>query len=1099
MYYCFHLKSAKFSDMKKAVIIMAILIISRIATGQTLYTIGAGGSYATISAGYAACSGAQNYILEIRSDYVLEALPISLAANPATSVTIRPANGVTVNVVNSIAVNTIFSFTGGDNITIDGRQGGTGSPAFTIENTGNATTKYALLFSGGSTNNTIKYCTIKGSNTVAAASAVTGGVICFTSGTNNNNTIDNCIVTRSGANKPAVGILSYDGTNNNMLIITNCSFIDFTRYGIWASGNKNTGWTISNNKFYQTAAIIPAPAGVMAAVKIDNGGGYTLSGNNIGGRAGGNSPYTITGNGTSGFIGIYFSNSTTATTNTITQNTINDILITISASNGASPFCFTGINAAGAANYMIGGLTNSNTIGDMTGTTYKIAITAGAGISIGNGFSAINNEGTGTTTISYNNIGSIDLSGISKEYPYVNIIRNYNASGTITIDNNTIGNTVADNINMGGQFADVILNDWSSNTSTFTVTNNIVRNIYGSGSTSWLNLINNSSSQSPMTCTGNTITSISSSGSQNLVCINHAAPKTATISNNTINTITTTNAGSAFKVICLNESAGALNATINDNTIGTSSVNNISLAGNSEQYAIEILNGGTITCNNNVIQNVTFTSTGSSSVFWGIDIGSSSTKGTAILNATNNTIQDITTSSSHEYNESFSGIRIYSSSSGHVITNNSVRRISNINTTTCAHEINGIAIRSSGAGGGTVTKNLIVELYTSIVNGTVHGICDDISSGTWKFYNNAILISNTGQHWIEGMHIAGTDILYHNTVKLSGTTSGAVQTTALDFLYSTTITSKNNVFQNLITGGTLGNYAVMNSYGAGSTFTETNDYLEAADPNKIGYYFFGADKTFAGWNAMVVGATGNINGNSSPVTLDAIGQPPTGAPLAAAGANLSATVSDDRLSAIRPAAPYPGAYEPAISMPITLLLFDGYKNENSIKLNWVTATETNNDYFTVEKSTDGYLFETVGNVDGAGNSKETLNYTSVDYNPIDGFNYYRLKQTDFDGNFSYSNIIAVDYSKKKILADADVFPNPFTTGFFIDISGLNSTNIRIQIENLYGQLVFNCDNCSSDNGIVNVSLNTTIDSGYYVVKIKYNESIIVKKILKYKN
>ena len=1093
--------------MKKAInIVIAILFFSNIAYSQTTYTVGAGGTYTTIATAYANCSAAQNYIIEIRSDYVLEALPITLAANTATSVTIRPGTGVTVNLINAAAVNTIFAFTGGDNITIDGRQGGSGPSAFTIENTGNATTKYAFLFSGGSINNTIKYCSIKGSNTMATANSVVGGIICFTSGANNNNTIDNCTFTKSGANKPAVGILSYDATNNNLLTISNCSFIDFTRYGIWASGTKNTGWTISNNKFYQTAAIVPTavPVGVMAAIQINGGGGYTISGNNIGGRAGGISPFTVQpGIANSGFIGINFTGSTAATTNTIIQNTINDILIAITISNTTAPFCFTGINATGAANFNIGGSGNGNTIGDMTGTTYKIAITSGPGINIGSGFSAINNESQGTSIVSYNYVGSIDLSGISKEYPYVNIIRNYNA-GKITIDNNTIGNTFVNNINMGGQFADLIYNEWGNTASVLTVTNNTIQNVAHSGGTSWLNIINNygSISQCAMTCTGNIIKGINTTGGQRCICISHNATKTATISNNNINTITTTNTNGAFTGIYL--SSGVAVSEINNNTIGNSSSNNISIAGNTENYAIQIMNGGTVTCNNNVLQNLTFTNVGSSSVFWGIDIGSTSTLGTAVLSASNNVIQDITTSSSHEYNESLSGIRVYSSGSGHLIYNNTLQRFRNANTATCFHELNGIAIRSSGNGGGTVSKNLIIDLNTSIVNGTIHGICYEVgmyTAGIWNFYNNAMVLNNSGQNNIVGIYVYGTDasdrgVFYHNTVKLSGTISGGVQSAAMDLIMSP-ITLKNNVFQNLITGGTLGNYVIHNSIGAGSSVTEINDYLEAVDPSKIGYYNGGGNKNFATWNALVGGGAGNINGNTTPVVLDGIGQPPIGAPLQNTGTNLMVTVPDDRLGAVRPTTPYVGAYEPPVPLPIELINFIGYQIENAVKLSWQTLTEINNDYFTIEKSANGQKFETIAIIDGAGNSNTILNYFSYDRTPFSGMNYYRLKQTDFNGNSSYSETIAINFTVNSNQTEVGIFPNPFNNTITIDISSLNTEKINIEILNLLGKEIYRNQNITTTNGFVNLSLEGILKPGYYCLKIEYLNKTIIKKIVKY--
>jgi len=99
---------------------------------------------------------------------------------------------------------------------------------------------------------------------------------------------------------------------------------------------------------------------------------------------------------------------------------------------------------------------------------------------------------------------------------------------------------------------------------------------------------------------------------------------------------------------------------------------------------------------------------------------------------------------------------------------------------------------------------------------------------------------------------------------------------------------------------------------------------------------------------------------------------------------------------------------PPIGLPITLLYFKGkYENETNI-LFWSTASEINNDYFTIEKSYDGYVFNIVDHIEGAGYSLHQLYYEFHDTNVQPIITYYRLKQTDYDGKFEYSEIISVD-------------------------------------------------------------------------------------------
>lgn len=97
-----------------------------------------------------------------------------------------------------------------------------------------------------------------------------------------------------------------------------------------------------------------------------------------------------------------------------------------------------------------------------------------------------------------------------------------------------------------------------------------------------------------------------------------------------------------------------------------------------------------------------------------------------------------------------------------------------------------------------------------------------------------------------------------------------------------------------------------------------------------------------------------------------------------------------------------------VPLPISLINFKGEKYINENKLSWSTATEINNDYFTLERSTDGEKFEEVGVIDGSGTSNSTLNYNYLDKNFNRGVNYYRLRQTDYDRTTTYSSTIAID-------------------------------------------------------------------------------------------
>ncbi len=122
------------------------------------------------------------------------------------------------------------------------------------------------------------------------------------------------------------------------------------------------------------------------------------------------------------------------------------------------------------------------------------------------------------------------------------------------------------------------------------------------------------------------------------------------------------------------------------------------------------------------------------------------------------------------------------------------------------------------------------------------------------------------------------------------------------------------------------------------------------------------------------------------------------------------------------------------ALPITLISFEvnNYKDDQ-VKLDWVTASEVNNAFYTIERSTDGVNFETVANLDGAGNSSDLLYYSFVDVSPIIGTSFYRLKQTDFNGEFDYSEIRSIKV-EKTFDASFSAYPNPVTKGEYLEVA-----------------------------------------------------------------
>ena len=191
-------------------------------------------------------------------------------------------------------------------------------------------------------------------------------------------------------------------------------------------------------------------------------------------------------------------------------------------------------------------------------------------------------------------------------------------------------------------------------------------------------------------------------------------------------------------------------------------------------------------------------------------------------------------------------------------------------------------------------------------------------------------------------------------------------------------------------------------------------------------------------------------------------------------------------------------------LPIELLFFNAKCNNNIVELNWSTASEINNDYFTIEKCRDHACivsddWKIVTNINGAGNSNEIIYYSYTDENPCDGISYYRLKQTDFDGNFDYSDIKPVHCSfiNADVNIDVEFYPNPFTNEITVVIGNLLSSTAEIEIYDMFGskvleQTLYNID---KNNNKFIISLSKFF-KGTYLIKFTSDDFIKTQKIIK---
>jgi hypothetical protein len=143
-------------------------------------------------------------------------------------------------------------------------------------------------------------------------------------------------------------------------------------------------------------------------------------------------------------------------------------------------------------------------------------------------------------------------------------------------------------------------------------------------------------------------------------------------------------------------------------------------------------------------------------------------------------------------------------------------------------------------------------------------------------------------------------------------------------------------------------------------------------------------------------------------------------------------------------------------LPISLIDFNAQLLLDQVELTWSTLTETNNDFFTIERSKNGIDFKELAHLPGAGNSNQLLNYKLIDEQPFEGVSYYKLKQTDFDGKFSYSEIRTVNMNASTTQANMSVYPNPSNLkGAFVALPDKHQEEqIIIQLVDIFGKVVY---------------------------------------------
>lgn len=1021
--------------------------------------------------------------------------------------------------------------TSNSNISITGNYIGgqasncTGSPMAIISNTSNVWFT-AIRISSYSSTPTISLNTIQNINFTQStnANSIYGFIGMEISGTSNytigSNTNSNIIgsttgigsITISGAVQANfLGIL-YSGTGTSTSIAYNTiggitmTALSGTLTGISITGTSTT--TIDNNTIGNTTInnISSSANASNFMIYITSNGTHSVTNNLI-------QQILLTGGASSTiFSGIYLNSNAVFT---VTGNTI--CTITSNGTSGAS-YANNGIFISSTASCSV----NSNTIGSPSANNISFS---GNSATTGILFNS-----TGTYTCNNNTIQQFNLTGGSTSTSFHGIYLLTN--GTLTASGNMICNITCNGTSVGGHFGIRFRSTLSGSAISNTIGNSTSNNMTFTGNTN-MNAIS-FNANGVYTCTNNTIQqfNLTNIGIQTTFRGIYMTSGTLSASGNVFKNITCSGTGNGATSTCgiyISSSNGNHNCSsnilqdfitagqtmgiylsttsicmINSNTFGSSTSNNMIFSYNGPSYGLYATGGLSLTCNSNIFQNYNLISTGTGNSFTAIYL----VTGTASITA--NTVNNLISASKKT---TVSGGQlaingIYIATGGNTISNNNLSTFTLNSNTAGSYSISGIYCNTP-SGTNTLTKNKIIDLgsagtsaATLVVGLFFEGAGNVFGSNNIILINNGPSAGNSIQ--LEGIknNASGTISLYHNTIKIYGTTTGnSGSSSAYRNGIANTINLRNNIFQNCRTnsGGTGKHYAINYSTNPSTVNAENYNYVEASGLGGNIGFLTSDQNSLSNWQTA--------SGTGADNTSGTIGLSSTGQVTNCSGSietylngidlYSSSIVTDDYANSPRPTSPCRGAFECIIPLPVDQLFFSAkyIQNDTKVVLMWTTASEQNNDYYTIERTIDGVHFENIGSIGGGGNSTSLLNYTIFDNNPIEGISYYRLKQTDYDGNTIYSELESILIESDQTI-NISIYPNPSKIDDLeISIHLKEMENVKIELINEIGNLIASEFIENIDNLIYSPKEKIADYKGLIFCKITYNNKQCISKII----
>lgn len=420
-----------------------------------------------------------------------------------------------------------------------------------------------------------------------------------------------------------------------------------------------------------------------------------------------------------------------------------------------------------------------------------------------------------------------------------------------------------------------------------------------------------------------------------------------------------------------------------------------------------------------------------------------------------------------------------------VVSNNEVGPVINTGTGTAI----GIAVCAASSGISTFTNNTVSSVKS---NSTAGNFCAGIYLGggagsNSRVYFNSVSLTDAVTRTTPGAYaivIGGNDPvidLTNNIFSNTQTTSGTGNSYAIGYASSafTNLIADHNLYY---TAGSHAQLAVTGGIGNNAAGTIRADLAALRSATARDVNSKSVAVNFA--SATDLHLTGTSNGDFNLIAT----------PIAGLTTDMDGDIRNTRY-------PYMGADEASIPLPVKMLTLTAVKTENNVLVSWTTASETNNSGFDVERSVDGKSYTKVGFVKGAGNSNRLNGYNLEDAQAFIIANsnvlYYRLKQLDVDGNFSYTNAVVVTDASNPVQAEPLIYPNPFKSEVQVKLYSNRAETATITITDISGKVILSQENSLKEGDqIIGLTGAEILNSGIYLVRISQGEQVIVRKLVK---